>query len=251
MFSGYELSYRLKWIGEGEGGGEGGGEGTTKTYTQAEFDKHMAGLRRKYETQHESLSSEIEKLKSRSNLTDQERSELESRLEQLKEESLTKEQQLSKELKKTQKEWETKYTSLETNHNTLLSRYQNETITRAITDAAIENDAFSPEQLVAILREHTQLVEELNESKEPTGVLKAMTLFTGQDEDGKEIKEKLPVKEAIKRMKSKPEKYGNLFKSEMVDGLNMFTGGKSNEVDMTKMSMEKYMELRKKGKKLL
>ena len=242
------LSYQIKWVGEDqEPNQEPNQEPKNKTYSQAEFDKHMAGLRRKNESQVEAMSKELETLKERSNLTTQERADLETRLETLKEESMTKEQKLNKQLKKVDTEWANKFKTLEEKHNDLSNRYENETINRAITNAAIDGDAFSPEQIVAILRPTTQLIPELGENKEPTGNLLTIANFTGIDEEGNTVTEKLPVQEAVKRMREMPEKYGNLFKSDSSSGVGRGNSN-NNTDDDAKYSgdMNSFMRRRKK-----
>ena len=246
------LSYKLMWIGD-EPNPEPAPEpnpepNPDKTYTQAEFNNHMKGLRVKAEAGQAKLLSEIEALKKRTDMTSQERQELENRLEALRDESLTKEEKLKKDAKRKETEWSSKFEELQMKHTALATKYEDETIKRAITDAAVANDVFSPEQVVAMLRTTTQLVEVLDEQKEPTGRFQPVATFTGVDEDGKEAEEKLPVSEAIKRMKELPEKYGNLFKSNTKSGLGGFSGVKTNTVDIGNMSMEDYARRRKAGK---
>ena len=59
--------------------------------------------------------------------------------------------------------------------------------------------------------------------------------------------------EAIKRMKQLPETYGNLFKSGVVGGIGAasatggLTPGSNGKVDTTKLTMDQYLELRKKN----
>jgi len=243
------MSYQIKWVGEDEVIPEKDVvPEPEKTYTQKEFDGHMAGLRKKSEASNEAMTKELETLKERSNLTAQERTDLESRLESLKEESMTKEQKLNKQLKKNETEWADKYKILEDQHNTLNTKYEDETINRAITNAALDGEAFSPEQIVAVLRPTTELMAELDDKKEPTGKMLVMGKHTGVDEDGKVVTENLPINEIVKKMREDTNRFGNLFKTNNTSGVGGGNRDKDNSGTKYDGNMSAFMKNRRKGK---
>ena len=81
----------------GDKGGDKGGSGGTggegaKSYNQSQLNQMMADNRRKLTIQNEKLVGELTTLKDQANLTGQEKTELEGRIEKLQEQSMSKEE---------------------------------------------------------------------------------------------------------------------------------------------------------------
>lgn len=211
--------------GAGGGGGGGGGEGggnAEKKFTQDDVNRFLAEDRRKAQQKNQELVTQLTALKEGATLTQKERDELQARIEQLQNEHLTKEEQAQREFTKKLTAAETTLKTAQAEVDAWRSRYTDATIEREITDAAVQHDAFSPTQIVALLRQNTRLVEELDGGK-PTGRFGAKVKFS-DIKDGQPITLELTVAEAVKRMTELPERFGNLFKNKATGGVG---GGNS------------------------
>jgi hypothetical protein len=94
-------------------------------------------------------------------------------------------------------------------------RYKDSTISRALKDAAISQGAFNADQVVALLRDMTSLVEITDKATgQHSGQFKTVVDFPETDpKTGKAITMRRTPEEAVRRMKELPEAYGNLFTS--------------------------------------
>lgn len=236
--------------GSSDGTGAGDTGGASKTFTQEQVNQIMAQNRRNLQTKVSELESQLAEAQSGA-LSAEERVKFTQRVKELSDSLKTKEELARQEQERIRTESEAKIKELETNYNTLQERYVRETITRAITDAAVQYDAFAPDQIVALLSPNTRLVEEIDEENNPTGNLIPMAKITGVNEDEQEVELDLKVGEAVKVMSATPAKYGNLFKSNVNGGLG-FSGvkgsGGGTQGDLSKLSTEEYMRRRKEGK---
>ena len=220
---------------------------TSKTFTQDQVNTMLADDRRKHVTNTQKAIDELNAIKAKADLSQQERTELEERVGQLQATLLTKDELAAKEKKKLEdqlktdtEEWKGKYTTLE-------RRYNTETITRAITDAAVTNEAFSPKQVVAILKPLTQITEVLDEKGNGTSEFAPRVKLPDTNERGEAVILDLAPPDAVKRM-TEVDEYFNLFKGKGTSGI----GGTNNaaaagEVDVSKMKPQEYMEKRRKG----
>jgi hypothetical protein len=218
-----------------------------KMFSQTELNKFLAEERRKQQSQTQKALDELQALKSKAELTASERHELDSRIESLQNELLTKEQLSKKEQDRIKKTYEDKVASLAAEKETWQGRYTESTIIRALTDAAAENEAFSPKQIVAILRQNTRLVDALEDGK-PTGELTPKVRFSEAGQNGEVITLELSPKEAVKRMREQDE-YLNLFKGEGSGGSGAMTrpGSKKPNISQLAQDPAAYREARKKG----
>lgn len=219
-----------------------------KTFSQEEINKILAEDRRKHQDQTKKALEELDALKAKSNITAQEREELETRIEGMRSELMTKEELASKEKNKVATQHRTEITDVTKDRDHWKGKFTESTIQRTITDAAVENDAHVPEQIVAILRPNTQLVEALDAEGKPTGDLIPKVKFSDVDKDGKPVTLELTIPEAVKRMRE-IEKYLNLFKGEGVGGLGSLSrpGGKDLDIKELAKDPKAYREARKKG----
>lgn len=233
--------------GEGAGGGSGG-----KTYTEAEATKLVETKMAEQAKKMQNLLAELQAAQTAANLTKEERAELQTRVETLQNELLTKEELAKKKQEEEKRNSELRFTELQTKFTDLESRYQRETITRAITDSALapEIDAYDPSQVDAILRPNTRLVEELDKDGKPTGNVIPKVKFPDLDSANKPIVLDLTIPEAVKRMTEIP-KYQNLFKGKGTGGLGKTKSGSgigsSDDAAELAKDPKKYIKARREG----
>jgi hypothetical protein len=236
--------------GTGDGGDTGGTTGGAKHFTQDDVNRFLANEKRKWSQKQQAAIEELEALRAKANLTEEEREQYDKRIDSMKNELLTKEQLTQKEKAKLEKEYKKQVDVLTGERDSWKGRYTEATITRAITDAAVSNDAYVPGQIVAIMRPNTQLAEELDGEGKPTGNLVPMVELKDTDKDGKPVTLKLSPKEAVKRMKEMDD-YLNLFKGEGTGGMGgMNRGGSAKQTDLRELARDpaKYRAARKAGK---
>lgn len=231
----------------GDGGdpGAGTGAGSGKTFTQDDVNKMLAADKRKHQAQLQKVEQQLQSLTQNTQLSQQERADLESSLEDVRKQLRTKEQQAAIEKKNLEEGYKTRLSEAEKKAQEWESRYTNETIGRSLTDAAVSGDAFNPMQVVELLRSRTKLVEG-----------KPMVDFEDTHaETGERITTQLSPSDAIKRMRELSTVYGNLFKSNVVSGIGGGGAGSgasgTGKVDVTKLTPEQYRELRAKNPQAL
>lgn len=223
----------------------------TDTFTKEQVEKIVQERLATSSKAMEKIKGEVDALRQRSNMSAQEKKELEDRLEQIQNETLTKEQLAANEKKKADSAHKKQVESLTADAQKWQKLHTDSTIERDLLDAAVDNDAFKPSQLVQLLRTQSALVDELDAEKQPTGRLVTQVTIEGKDEKGKSVTLKLSAKDAIKQMKDM-EEYENLFKYEGSGGFgntNRSTGGSgnSNAKELAKTDMKTYMEKRTSG----
>lgn len=254
------LPHFVSFDGEGEGGGEGGsGEGgggdAGKTYTQEEFDRHMAGMRRKFDTQTEKLRNEQKELakqlkaaQSQKGLSDEERSALQGRIDQLESEYLTDKEKAERAAAAREEEFTTTVNSLTGERDQFKSLFQREVVNNQIVRAAAENKAFDPsgDQIASILTPLIQFEDILDDDDQPTGNYKAVVNFPDVDTKTKEpITMKYTVAEAVKRMKEM-DKHSNLFEDPSRGGVGGSKNGRpAGRPDIAKLAKEDPAEYRR------
>lgn len=235
-----------------------GGENTKPTLKdlitehglQDELNNMMADNRRNLTKQNQDLVNQLEQLKQNTRLTQDERDDLQSRINQLEEQYMSKEELAKREAAKAQKQYEQNIKNVTEERERWQNMYTSETIDRSLQDAAVEGEALHPTQIVEILRNKTQLVEGIEEGK-PTGRYHPVIKFNDKNEDGQPVVLELSPVDAIKRMKELPELYGNLFKSTATSGLGESSAGgelmKSPSFNELMKDPVKYAEWRKKN----
>lgn len=212
-----------------------------KTYTQEEVSEMVLKERKRLEERNKKTLADLESLKKSKNLTNEEKANLQQRIDELTTSMMTKEQLAEKERKKLEKQYETELTKEREEKQAWQNRFVTTSILREISDAAHANEAFNPEIVTAVLQPITSLREKTDEEGNPIGVFEARVKYKDVDKDGKPVTLDLTVAEAVKAMKNTPDKYGSLFKSTATGGIGMGgSPGRPGEVDPRKMSVDEY-----------
>lgn len=230
-----------------------------KLFTQEDVNRFLAEDRRKHQAQLQKIESQYQELLKNQNLTEQERTRLVGALDDVQKQLRTKEQQLAYEKKQLEEQYQSRLSEAEKNAGRWEGLYKESMISRALQDAAVQHDAFRPDQVVSLLRPMTKLVEEIDsKTGKSTGALKPMIDFPDMNQDtGESFIGQLTPADALRRMKEIPEVYGNLFKSGVVSGIgaNSATGGltpgANGRVDVRKLTPQQYREIRQKNPELL
>jgi hypothetical protein len=217
-----------------DGGGAGAGDAPKGEFTPAQQEKIntlLAAEKRRYQANQANLTAEIEALKAKSKLTNEERGSLDQRVEKLKEELFTKEELAAKQEAKLKRQHEEALGQMTAERDDWKNRFTSSTINAALVSAASANDAYNDRQIVSILGPHTTMEPVLDEDKQPTGQLAPIVRLSDVDKDGKPITLTLSPDEAVKGLKEKSE-FLNLFRGEGVGGLGGNTqrkvGGKAD-----------------------
>lgn len=210
------------------------------TISQKKVNAIMAEEKRKHTAVIDKQVKELETLKKSKGLTEQEKTNLTARIEELQNTLLTKEQLTVKEREKIQNEHKQVLEKTTSEREVWKNRFLQSSIVRAITDEAVKAEAFKPSQIVALLEKDTRLSEETDSDGNPTGDFTPKVKMQDVDKDGKPITLDLTVAEALKRMKDRAEDYGNLFKSGVAGGLGASGGKSGKDVDPSKMTPDQY-----------
>ena len=221
-----------------------------KAFTQDDVNRLLADEKRKHQASTRKALEELEAIKAKSNLTDQERVDLEGRLENMKNELMTKEELAKKEQDKITRKFTEDLNKVTGERDSWQQRFTNSTIQRTITDASVASKAFSPRQIVAILQPDTRLVEALDSEGKPTGEMIAKVEFSDVDKEGKPVTLDLTIAEAVKRM-SEMDEYANLFKTDGAGGVGGANRGGGKPLDAKKIAATDpalYRKLRAEGK---
>jgi phage-related minor tail protein len=203
------------------------------------------------------LEGKYEELLKNRNLSEQERDTLQQSLEDVRKQLRTKEQQLAHERKQLEEQFTQRLTESDKKAEVWENRYREETINRALQDAAVGQEAYNPRQIVTQLRPWTKLAEDVDKTGKPSGNFKVMIDFPEVDaQTGEPTVIQATPSEILKKMKEMSE-YANLFKSGVVSGLgaNSATGGLASgangRVALRKLTPQQYRELREKNPELL
>jgi hypothetical protein len=257
-----DVPWLLAWEGEGGKEGDGGKEGgkedgkkgdggkeSDKAFSQDDVNKMLADDRRKHQQQTQKAVDELKAIQAKLDLSNQERGELDERVEQLNATLLSKEELSKREQAKIENDYKKQIDDKTKEATKWRNLFTESTIVRAITDAAVEYKAFAPEQIVALLRPKSQLVDVLNADSKPTGELTPKIKFDDVDDKGKPVTLDLTVTEAVKRM-SELDRYLNLFKVDGEGGVGAVTRkSASGKIDVAALAKDpvKYRQAKKDG----
>ena len=214
----------------------------------------VAKVHKSNDAKFKTLEGSYQELLANQSLNAEEREKLEEQLEDLRKQHRTKEEQAKHEKRQIHDEYEVKLETAEKQAKYWENEYRTSTVSRSLIDAAVKNDAFVPEQVVVILREHTKLVEPVDENGKTVAGAALVPMVDLPDldaETGKSIITQSTPDIAIARLR---ELHPYLFKGNVVSGVggNSSTGGVTpgadGKLDAASMSTEQYMEQRKKDR---
>jgi len=218
-------------------------------FSQEDVNKFLAEDRRIHKAKIEELSKTLDTVKG---MSEKERTGLTAKVEELSNALLTKEELAKKETDKIRRKHEGEINEKTKEAEIWKNRFSDSTIVRSLTDAAVSGEAFSPAQIVKMLRENATLTELVDEAGQLTGAYGVRVKFKDVNKEGKPVMLDVSPDEAIKLMKDKTAEYGNLFKSGVITGLGT---GKANQAptalggDLSFADYQKYRtQLRKEGK---
>jgi hypothetical protein len=255
----------------GAGAGDGAGasddvkapEGFTAEQ-QKKFNDAIAAERRKQEGKFRQAQETLKKtekqyqeLLASAGLTEQERKALQANLEVVQGQLRSKEEQLQVEKKQIEEAYAGKLQELEKKASFFETLYRDSTIERALQDAAVKHEAWSPSQIVTQLRGQTKMLEETDpKTGKLTGKYRPMVeMLTLNTTTGETETKAYTPEEAVKRMKDDKDTWGNLFKSGVVSGIGAgtatggLTPGQSGRLDaaaINRLSPAQYREIRAK-----
>lgn len=218
-----------------------------KTFTQDQVNKIMAEDRRKHQAALIKTEATYKELLANSkSLTEKERQTLQENLDTVQGQLRTKEAQAAMEKKELEDSFSKKLTEAEKRAEKAEGRWRESTITRALQDAAVQNDAFRTDQIIVLLKQQTKLIEDTEPGTgRPNGNFKVMVEFPDVDPTtGETIMTTRTPADAVKRMKELPETYGNLFKSNIVSGIGAnsttagLPAGANGKVDLKKLAKD-------------
>lgn len=235
------------------GGGEGGGGGNPpppaappKTFTQEQVNQFLAEERRKLQTKQQTLAQELEQIRTSARLTEEEKSALSARIEELTNQSLTKEQQLTRDLEKANGQVKTVQETLGKERDVWQGRYATLLIENQITAAATNGKAYNNEQVLDLLKPKAKVAPVLGEDGKPTDRFQVVIKFDDMDAKTKQpVTLDLSPVDVVKRMTELPERYGNLFQSGVQPGVGKTRAGSTGEPDISKMTAEDFRAHRK------
>ena len=228
-----------------------------KKFSQDDLNKFLAEDRRKHEAKLKTLETSYEKRLEDKSIDAEGRQQLEVELEDLRSQFRTKEQQAEHEKKLQAAEYETKLTASQEAAQWYQGLYTDFVIENSIKDAATAHEAFNDAHIVGLLRPNTKLQDVLDENGNATGKLAPVVKFQDVDAEGKAIERSLSPADAVKRMKELPHTHGCLFRANVVSGVGQgaatggVTPGQGAQIDVTKLTTEQYLKIRKENPALL
>ena len=232
----FNLSYQFVWpyVGE-EDEGEKKPDPKPKSFSQTEVNSILAKEKKKDAAKMEGMETKLQSLSESQNLSADEKADLETQLESLKDEKLTTEQKLVKDHEKTVKKHGEDLTAANTETEVWKNRFVDSQISTSIVSAAASESAYNPAQIQAMVSPNTSLLEGTDEEGKPNGIFTpsvTMELPT-PDEEGKFSMQTVPVVEALKGMKEMTDQYGNLFNSGKKSGAGgTHEGGQQSALDL-------------------
>ncbi len=195
--------------------------------------------------------NELKKIQQAASTSEQQKKELQDRINQLQQQFLSKEELAKQEQEKQQREFQEQLRSAKNDAERWQKMYHDSTVARALQDGAIKFEAYNPGQIQDLLFHKTKLIEEMDEDNKPTG--RFIPRVQIEEQEGDRITRlDLSVEDTLQKMKNTPDRYGNLFKSTLAGGLgqngssNGTGGGRGRGKSPKDMTAAEWAEARKK-----
>jgi hypothetical protein len=222
------------------------GDDEKPKFTQKQLNAMLAEHKRGLQSQVTAQVKELEVLKKSKNLSDTEREKLSARIEELNNSLLSKQELAAKERDALEKKHKVAIEETGSQRDYFKKLFETTTIEHEIVKEATKADAFNASQIITLLKGSTRLVEVMDDQGNVVPEKYSVKIkLDDVDKDGKPVTLDLTVPEAIKRMKERPEDYGNLFKANLAGGLGENGGKSRKEFDPKKATPEQFREWRK------
>ncbi len=219
-----------------------------KLYTEDEFNRHTAAQRRAHEAEAKKTAAELSRLSEDKRLTQEERDGYAKRLEEVEAQYKTQQQLADERVKKAEEKYKKDNETYKKDAEGFKKKYIEMKIDNELTTEAALADEAVPGQLKVFVQKNTVLQDEIGEDGKATGNEVVRIILDDVDGDKKPVKLTLPVKAAFKRMKEKPELFGNLFKGSGTGGVGSTSGkGGGGSGGTMPTDTAAYMAARKKG----
>lgn len=205
--------------GGGAAGGGAGDDDDKPKFNQKHVNKLLAEERRKNEEKTKNAIAQLEEVRKQKGLDIQAKQDLESRIEELQNSLMTKEEQAKKELEKKEKLLKTTTEGLTLEREFWRTQFSTEATRNQIAKAAGAHKAVNAEQMEELLMPKTRLVEVAGEDEKAPKKYIPKVQFKSKNDKGEDITLDLTIEEAVKWMKDQPERFGNLFESGLNGGL--------------------------------
>lgn len=223
------------------------GQKKEAVFTQAQLNEILAADRRKHQDQTnkvkeqaQQLEAQMQKLIQDKNTTEAAKASLQADLDELRASQLTEEQKRELAAKKAKEEHENQVKNLQEQATQWETLFKRSTIERTLTDAAVTHDAFSPSQIVSLLKDHTEMkpVKD-SDGNEIPGRFEPKTAIKITEENGEVLTAWKTPAEAVEHMKTQSDLFGNLFKNHVIAGIGSGTApGGGKPTDPSKLSIE-------------
>jgi len=229
-----------------------------RAFSQEDVNKFLAEDRRRHQEKLSKLENSYKVILDDKTLATEQREKLENELRDLQASNRTKAQQIEFDRKQEQKKFEQEISGFKTSAIKWEHMYKDSVIQRSLQDAAIAAEAFSPSQIVGLLRPVTEMRAATDEEgNELDDQMVPKVDFPDIDETtGERIVTLCTPQEAVQRMKQLPKIHGNLFRANVVSGIGSgaATGGVASgegRIDVTKLTPEQYRKMRKENPEAL
>jgi hypothetical protein len=183
------------------------------------------------------------------NLADSIREKMEVELVEVQKAMRSKEQQIEFEKKQAQSKFDSELTRANERGEKYQILFEDSITKRAITDAAMSNDGCNAEDFIDKLAPRTTIVIELDSEGQKTGELVPMVDWIMKDDAGTPTKVSKTPEEVVKLMQDDVQKYGHLFRSNVVNGIGAGTAqaspNLSGKIDPKTLSPAQFMEMSK------
>lgn len=194
-----------------------------KTFTQEQVNVIMAENKRGLQDQLKAVTLELEKSKTKGG----DSKALETKIAELTNSLLTKEEMAKQTLDRISSESETKVKALSDEKDAYRTRYHETLINQAIVSAGAKHLAYDPAQLMLLFGNKAEVVEVTDDQGKGTNVFKVQLPVVVE---GKVVK--MDADQAIEQLR-KDKAFGNLFKTDVVGGTG-FTLNNNNSATVDK-----------------
>lgn len=212
----------------------------TKTYTQEEYEKAINAEKQRANNANKATLAELTKLRETAQLTENERTTLNNKINELEASLMTKEELAQRKIDELNNKAKNDLDNSIKESTRWKGLFETSLIDRALLDAAVKENAFDPGVFAKLLKDNVSIL-----SDEAAGTYKVVVKLNSRNKEGKPVELTLSPDDAIKHLKEQPQ-YGYLFKGTNTSG----TGGNNNmtgdlaKLDLSAMSLEDYRKYR-------